>query len=122
MHIVPLPHLLLRLAVAFSFSYPPIAALIEPDSWIGYFPAFIPASVTLLHVFGAIELILALWIVFGKRIAIPSVLAALILLAIVVLNGAQFDILFRDISIALAAIALALVDARKHRAHVTHNS
>lgn len=115
MHRIPLPQLLLRLAVAFSFAYPPIAALFEPDSWIGYFPAFIPASLTLLHVFGALEIAIALWIVFGKRIHIPSILAALILGAIVVLNGAQFDILFRDISIAMAALALALVDIRKHR-------
>lgn len=122
MHIVPLPQLLLRLAVAFSFAYPPIAALIEPDSWIGYFPAFIPASITLLHVFGAVELILALWIVFGRRITIPALLAAFILLAIVVLNGAQFDVLFRDVSIALAALALALVDARKHRTQVAKDT
>lgn len=119
MHIVPLPQLLLRVAVAFSFVYPPIAALIEPDSWIGYFPAFVPASITLLHIFGAVELILALWIVFGKRITVPALLAALILIAIVVMNTAQFDILFRDVSIALAAIALALVDTRKHRAQAT---
>lgn len=112
----PLPELLLRLAVAFSFVYPPVAALIEPDSWIGYFPAFMPASIPLLHVFGAIEIAIALWIVFGKRIAIPSALAAGTLITIVVLNGAQFDILFRDLSIALTALALVLIDVRKHRA------
>jgi hypothetical protein len=116
MRIAPLPQLLLRLAVAFSFAYPAIAALIDPDSWIGYFPAFIPTSIILLHVFGALEIAIAIWIVFGTRIVIPCVLAALILIAIVVFNAAQFDILFRDVSIALAALALALVNARKHRA------
>ena len=116
MRIVPLPQLLLRLAVAFSFIYPAIAALIDPDSWIGYFPAFIPASITILHAFGALEIAIALWIVFGTRIVIPCVLAALILITIVVFNAAQFDILVRDVSIALAALALALVDVRTHRA------
>lgn len=112
----PLPQLLLRIAVAFSFAYPPVAALIDPDSWLGYFPAFIPSSLLMLHIFGAIEIAIALWILFGKRIVIPCALAALILFAIVAFNASQFDILFRDVSIALAAIALALVNLRKQRA------
>jgi len=104
---VPIAELLLRLAVAFSFAYPPIAALADPDSWIGYFPAFVPATLTMLHIFGVIEIGIALWILFGKRIFIPSAVAALMLLAIVMFNGVQFDILFRDVSIALAALSLA---------------
>lgn len=112
----PLPNLLLRAAVAFSFAYPPVAAVIDPDSWLGYFPAFIPSSLVALHVFGALEIALALWILFGKRIFIPCMLAALILLAIVAFNISQFDILFRDVSIALAAVALGLVSRRQERA------
>ncbi|MEK7510742.1 MAG: DoxX family membrane protein [Patescibacteria group bacterium] len=103
---VPLAELLLRLGVAFSFLYPPIAAFFDPDSWLGYFPAFIPASMTALHVFGAIEIVIALWILFGKRIWIPSAAAAAMLLAIVIFNLGQFDVLFRDVSIALMALAL----------------
>lgn len=119
MRLPPLPELLLRLAVAFSFAYPPLAALSDPDSWIGYFPAFIPSSILLLHIFGAVELVIALWLVLGKRIIIPSVLAAFILAAIVILNGVQFDVLFRDISIALAALALGLMDVQKRRVSAT---
>ena len=104
---IPPAELLLRIGVAFSFLYPPIAAFFDPDSWMGYFPVFVPASLTLLHVFGAIEIALALWILFGKRIWIPSALAAFMLLAIVAFNLTQFDVLFRDVSIA--AVALALV-------------
>ena len=120
---IPLSELLLRVGVAFSFLYPPIAALSDPYSWIGYFPAFFmdfvgPHSIALLHVFGIVEVILAVWILFGKRIFIPSVLAAILLLAIVSLNQPQFPILFRDISIALMAFALASL----HRpTHVSQN-
>src|SRR3989344_7260334 len=96
----PLPELLLRLAVAFSFAYPPIAALVDPDSWLGYFPAFVPSSIVLLHVFGAFEILIALWILFGKRVWIPSAIAALVLILIVAFNANQFDVLFRDASIA----------------------
>lgn len=117
---VPLPQLLLRLAVAFSFAYPPIAAFFDPDSWLGYFPAFVPSSILFLHAFGILELVIAAWILFGKRIVIPSVAAAVILIVIVAFNIGQFDILFRDLSIALAALALALVQFRKQQAQ-THS-
>lgn len=116
---IPLPELLLRLAVAFSFAYPPIAALMDADSWIGYFPAFVPSSLLVLHAFGAIEIIIALWILLGRRVVIPSLLAAIMLLAIVLFNLSQLDILFRDISIALAALALAAGEWT--RAHVAQH-
>lgn len=102
---------LLRIAVAIAFVYPPLHALSNPDSWVGYFPPFllnsgIPAEV-LLHGFGLIELVIAGWILSGWRIEWPATLAALMLGAIVLFNGAQFEILFRDLSIALASLALA---------------
>ncbi len=105
----------LRVGVAFAFLYPPINALSDPDSWIGYFPNFITSlpidPLLLLHSFGALEVIIALWILSGWKIRIPSIIAAVMLIAIVVFNGAQFPVLFRDVSIALAALALAFLPA-----------
>lgn len=114
---------LLRLAVAFSFIYPAVSALSDPYSWVGYFPSFLLASVgtsslVLLHAFGVIEVLLALWVLFGKRIFVPSVIAAVMLLAIIAFNLAQFPILFRDVSIALACLALAW----KHRPSRLHGT
>lgn len=111
---LPLPEALLRIAVAISFLYPPLSALVDPYSWIGYFPQFLMELVgtnqmLMLHAFGVAEVILALWILFGKRVFIPSVIAAVMLFAIVLLNWNQMEVLFRDISIALAAVALALM-------------
>jgi len=110
---LPLPELLLRVAIAFAFLYPPIAALGDPDSWTGYFPGFMLGfgldELVLLHVFGALEGVIALWILFGRKVFYPSIVAALLLMAIVVFNGIQFPILFRDVSIALAALALAFM-------------
>lgn len=103
--------LVLRVGVAFAFLYPPINALVDPQSWIGYFPSFVHGYVpdmVLLHGFGLVEVAIALWILSGKRIFIPSALAALLLLAIVVLDASEFQILFRDLSIAAAAAALAI--------------
>lgn len=104
-------HLTLRLGVAFAFFYPPFAALRDPISWAAYFPPFIASlpidPITLLHAFGVLEVVLALWILSGWRIQLPATLAGFLLLAIVALNLNQFDVLFRDLS--LAAMAFALV-------------
>lgn len=105
-------HLTLRVGVAFSLLYPPFAALQDPISWAAYFPSFVSAlpldTIVLLHIFGAIEVALALWILSGWRIRLPALITALLLIAIVAVNPAQFDVLFRDLSIAAMALALAL--------------
>jgi hypothetical protein len=104
-------HWLLRIGVTFAFLYPPINALGNPDSWIGYFPQFLFAfgipDMVLLHGFGVIEAVIAVWILSGWRIEWPAAIAAVMLVAIVAFNSVQFEILFRDVSIALAAAALA---------------
>ena len=108
-------HLLLRIGVAIAFLYPPLNALQNPDSWIGYFPHFMHGiggipDLYLLHAFGAIEVVIALWILSGKKIFIPSVLAAALLIAIVGFNLFDFEILFRDLSIAFMALSLAVLN------------
>lgn len=116
---LPLPELLLRLALASSFSYPAVSALFDPDAWIGYFPGFLLTlaggnTELLLHVWGAIEVLLALWVLFGTRVYIPSVIMTIALFAVVLANLGQFPILFRDVPIALAALSLALLEKRKY--------
>ena len=104
--------LILRIGVAFAFLYPPISALSDPYSWIGYFPHFLRGYVpdmVLLHGFGLIETAIALWILSGKRIFWPSLAAVAMLVTIVAMNGFEFELLFRDLSIAAAALALVVV-------------
>lgn len=102
---------ILRIGVAFAFAYPALNAVSNPDSWIGYFPQFLLTSgvphEVLLHGFGVVEIILAVWILWGWRIEAPAAIATLMLVAIVVLNLTQFEVLFRDLSIAAASAALA---------------
>ena len=109
----PYSNLILRVGVAFAFLYPPFAALRDPVSWFAYFPAFmrgLAPELVLLHGFGLLEVIIALWILSGKRIFLPASAAVLILCAIVSFDFADFDVVFRDLAIAAAAAALA-VDA-----------
>lgn len=108
--------LLLRLGVALAFLYPPIDALLNPFSWVGYLPQFsrgIVPDMVLLHAFGIVEIIIAVWILSGKRIFWPSVAATAILVLIVALNLGDFEVLFRDLSIAAMTLALAVMHRPK---------
>lgn len=102
----------LRLGVGFAFLYPSLDAFADPYTWLGYFPKFmhgIVPDMILLHSFGAIEIIIALWILSGKKIFLPSSAATLLLLAIVFCNLQDFQIVFRDISISAMSGALAIM-------------
>lgn len=105
-----IPYFLLRVAVAFAFLYPPVSAYLAPYDWIGYFPQFMRGIVpdpVLLSGWGILEIVIGLWILSGKRILIPSSVATILLIAIVLFNLPQFEIVFRDLAIALTAAALA---------------
>ena len=106
-------NLALRIGVAFALLYPALNALVDPLAWIGYFSPFtrgyVPDEV-LLHVFGIVEVILALWILSGRRIFWPSAATTLMLLGIVVFNPTNFQVLFRDLTIAAMTISLAVIN------------
>lgn len=106
-----LSQFILRLGVAFAFLYPPINAITNPFDWIGYFPPFmhgILSDMLMLHLFGIIEVIIAVWILIGRDIFWPSLAAFFLLVAIVLFNMNNFVVIFRDLSIAAAALALAI--------------
>jgi hypothetical protein len=120
---VPPPEALLRVAVAFAFLYPAIDALFDPTSWLGYFPPAVTglfhlvsvplklSDTVLLHGFGLIEIALALWVLWAQNARVPALIMAAMLFAIVGFNldPANFSVLFRDVSIAFSAVALALL-------------
>lgn len=103
--------LILRISLAFAFLYPAVKAYFDPISWLGYFPSFMKGIVpdpVLLHAFGITEVIIALWLLSGRKLLIPSALASLYLLGIVIFNLNGFDVVFRDLSILGIAVALTL--------------
>lgn len=110
---VQLAVILLRIGVAFALAYAAIAAFIAPSNWIGFIPGgvelFMSASVA-LTIWSVAELMLAGWLLIGWRVRWPAILTALALLGLVSWYPSQIDILFRDVTIALAALALALLD------------
>jgi hypothetical protein len=110
--------LLLRLSIASVFAYAAVAAFIEPYNWIGYFPKFLFTffqPTLLLHGFSFFQLLLALWIMSGWKTFLATCLAAITLLAIIIANLSQTDILFRDFAIFFAACALAVTSLKKKK-------
>ena len=108
---------LLRVGVALAFLYPPFSALSDPNAWVGYFPPFLQGvgdPMLLLHAFGVVEVVLALWVLSGWNIWLPAGAAALVLVGIVTFNIPEFQVLFRDLSIAIMALALALMHLPRH--------
>jgi hypothetical protein len=119
-----LASLSLRAAVAFSFAYPAIDAYFNPNTWIGYLPQWATAlplePIVVLHIFGAIELVIASWLMSGRYLVYPAAIATIILLLITGIYWQQFTILFRDLALALASFALVIWYWPPHW-HATHD-
>lgn len=118
--------IVLRLGVAFAFLYPPGNALFDPASWIGYLPQFVRGyapDLVVLHAFGFLEVVIGIWILSGKNIFLPSLAALGILIVIVFLNLHDFQVVFRDISIAAIALALVIANfpGKRNSTHIGEN-
>ncbi len=103
------PFLLLRLGLAFVFVYAAYSSFLNPESWIGFFPNFIRAIVPeniLLTGFSLVEIVLGVWLVSGFKTFYAAAVASLLLLGIVIFNLAIMDLIFRDIGLFFASLAL----------------
>ncbi len=104
--------LILRVGLAFVLLYASIGAFINPDNWIGYFPRFLKDLVPenlLLTSHSIAELTLAIWLLSGWKLFYSSILAALSLIAIVIFNYNQMDVIFRDIGLIFMALSLTVL-------------
>ena len=101
---------LLRAGLAFVFLYAAAASFRNPTTFARYFPSFLPSRLTidLLPVFSAFELLLALSLMTPRFTYVASLLATIVLVGIVAANLDAFEVLFRNVAIACAALALAL--------------
>lgn len=107
--------LLLRIGLAAVFGYAGVAAFLQPDSWIGYLPEFLRESFDprfLLSAFSSAELVLAIWLLSGRFQFMAGIMSALAILGILTFNLALLDVVFRDIAIFFAALALAYLETK----------
>ncbi len=103
--------LILRVALAFTLVYAAILGLVHPFDWINYFPSILrslfPDSV-LLNLFGLSEVLIGAWLVWGKRIFIPSVISSIYLFGSLVFNLDRFNDLFMNLPMLGVAVALTI--------------
>ncbi len=102
----------LRVGLAVVFFYAATASLLAPQDWIGFFPTFLrnlfPAQL-LLTTHAVAEYALAFWLLSNKKPFYAALIAAGALLTIIIANITLLDIVFRDVAIFFAAIALAVL-------------
>lgn len=101
--------IILRWGLAFVFFYAAISGLLSPSDWIGYLPKFaqhaLPGNMS-LTAFSVFEIILAAWLFSGKKLIWSAGLAALALAGVIVFNLGAMDVVFRDVGLVFAALAL----------------
>jgi uncharacterized membrane protein YphA (DoxX/SURF4 family) len=108
-----LARLLLRIGLAVVFSYAALEAFTNPAAFLKYIPDFIVGFINtdiFLPIFGAAEVFLTIWLLTGYRIRYAAIMAFFLMAAIVGFNPEYFNILFRNIAIGFAALALALLE------------
>ncbi len=104
---------LLRVGLAFVFMYATVEIYIHPDNFLKYVPKFVLLFVPLdlfLHSFAVVEVALAVWLVSGWKGEYPALLSALMMVGIVVFNIEYFHILFRNVAIGFAGLALVVLE------------
>jgi len=106
----------LRVGISSALLYAAFATFLNPIAWVGFLPSWIPdgqLKLSLLMLWSVYEVLLSLWLLWGKKLVYSSSLAALSFLGIIVLNLTLLDIVFRDIPILFAAIALVIFGYQK---------
>ena len=108
----------LRAGLAFVFVYAAVTTLTDPVAASTYFPDLVPADLVirvLLPSFAVYEIALAAALLTKRFTYAASVLAALTLVGILVANADAFAVLFRNVAIACAALALAVQTKKTRR-------
>jgi len=102
----------LRAGLAFALIYVGISTFVNPNFWIGFVPSAVEIILSkemFLRIHGAFDILLGFWFVINKRIEYAALLTALSMFAIIAFNYKALDVIFRDITIFFAALALAVL-------------
>lgn len=102
----------LRGGLAFVFLYAAVSSFLNPDLWLSFLPPFLLEHFSvglLLGVFSAYQVVLALWLLWGKGLRYAALISATTLLLIIVFNFRALDVVFRDVAILAMALALGFL-------------
>lgn len=104
--------ILLRVGLGFVFLYAGISALLNPLLWLGFFPDFIAKAKSAglyLGLFSVFQMALAVWIFWGRAVFYAALISVILLLGITLFNFKAMDIVFRDIGLIFAGLALIFI-------------
>ena len=107
---------LLRIGIAFTLVYAGISIFLNPESWIGFIPQFIRDignAQFSLYTHGIFDIVLGVWLLINWKQFLASLITSLNLFFITILNLGAIEIVFRDVGLLLAAIALAVLSYKK---------
>jgi hypothetical protein len=110
-----LSYLILKIAVAFPLVYMAWGSYLRPKVFLVYVPKFLNQFVApgiLLWAVSVILVVIASFILFEKRPFFPPLIATIYFTLIIFLNThwgtPSFDSYYKDVSVALASLALAI--------------
>ncbi len=111
---------LLRWGLVLVFFYAALAALANSDNWMGYFPdplfkLFGTHHYVLLSFFAIYEIFSAALLFLGRDLKVAMGLAFLALAGITLTNFHFLDMAFRDMGLAIAALALYVMAVSEDR-------
>lgn len=101
--------LILRLGLAFVFTYAALFVSINASTGEHYVPVFVGQIIpiqTFLSLFTIYEILLSVWLLSGKFVKYAGLIAALTIFSITAFNIADFHTLFRNVCIFATAVAL----------------
>lgn len=101
--------ILIRLGLAFTLMYAAVSAWQNPDAWIGFIPTFLRdllADEILLAAHSLGNFALGLWLLSGWKVYYSALISAAAIASILVFNLGAMDIIFRDVGLFFAAMAL----------------
>jgi hypothetical protein len=103
--------LILRWGLAFVLLYESFLALLYSRNWLIYFPRFVteplaPNEGVLVPILAVSQIALAAWLVWGKRSKWAAGIIAFAVFIATLFNLHQLDLIYRDIGLGLAALAL----------------
>ncbi len=116
-----LVNFLLRAGLAFVFLYAGISIIANSNSWIGFIPSFFDKFVSryaILYIHAGFDILLGAWLLSGKKIFYAAVLCSLNLLGVILFNLGSLDILFRDIALIFASLALVVLNYEKNKKNI----
>ena len=106
----------IRYGLAFVYGYAAVEIYLHPANFLKYVPptvqSLLPTDLFLL-VFGIFEIFLVLWLISGKKTEYAGFISFALMVGIIIPNTEYFNVLFRNVSIALSSLALTALDYKK---------